>query len=127
VSNADVVRRGYQALNRRDVEGWLATCRADVELREFADSPDASSFHGHEGLRTWVRDVLNVTDEYRFEVEDLVENGDRVLAVVRFVARGRQGLELDVRIYHMLEMRDQELARVSGYRDEADAREAAGL
>ena len=35
--NAAVVRRGYEAFARRDVEAWLAGFHPDAELVELAD------------------------------------------------------------------------------------------
>ena len=129
MSNADLARAGYEALNSRDLDTWLGGCHADVELREFADHPDAGTFRGHDALRRWVREnVDDIADDARFEVEETIENGDRVLVRVNFVARERRsGIELAQQIYHVHEYREGKLARASGYRDEPAARRAAGL
>jgi hypothetical protein len=125
--NAAVVRRGYEAFARRDVEAWLAGFHPDAELVELADHPDQGTFHGHAGLREWLEGNDALVSDWRFEVERLIEHGNRVLATTRFVGRGPQDLELEVRVFHVHELRDGRVARVCGYRDEADARAAAGF
>lgn len=127
--NAALIRRGYEALARRDIEVWLAGFHPDAELNEFADHPDQGSFHGHDGLRKWLEEGMDsLTVDSRFEVEELVERGDRVLAIARFKGRElRGGIEFNARVFHVFEMRDGLVARVSGYHGEAEARRAAGM
>ena len=53
---------------------------------------------------------------------------DRVLAILREVARGRtSGVEVESRWGYVITLRDGRLARVEAYRDPARALEAAGL
>jgi uncharacterized protein len=128
VSDADVVRQGYEAFARGDVEGWLAGFHRDAVLHEFADHPDQDAFHGREGLRAWYTGVDDMTAERRFDVEELIEGPGTVLAIVHFIGRElRGGIEFDTRVFHVFEMRDGKVARVAGYRNEAEARAIAGV
>jgi ketosteroid isomerase-like protein len=63
-----------------------------------------------------------------FDLEDIVDAGDDVVAFIRISGRGREsGLVVDQRIPCVWTVRDRRVVRVRGYRNEADALEAAGL
>jgi ketosteroid isomerase-like protein len=63
-----------------------------------------------------------------FAIEDLVDAGDKVVAFIRIVGRGRSsGVAIDQRIPTVWVVRGARVVRVKGYRDDADAPEAAGL
>jgi ketosteroid isomerase-like protein len=57
----------------------------------------------------------------------MIEVGDdRVLVVERWTGRAR-GIEFDMRFTDVYEFRDGRCVRVDGFRDKAEALEAAGL
>jgi ketosteroid isomerase-like protein len=61
-------------------------------------------------------------------VERIEEAGDRVLAVVREVARGRSsGLEVDGRWGYLVTVEDGLIVRIEAYRDAGQALQVAGL
>jgi ketosteroid isomerase-like protein len=61
-------------------------------------------------------------------VERIDEVGDRVLAVVREVARGRtSGVEIDGRWGYLITVENGEMVRVEAYRDPAEALRESGL
>ncbi len=71
---------------------------------------------------------LDTWDEHRFDVEELIEEGDSVIASVHLMARGRtSGVEVDVRIYPEFKIRDAKVAYIFDHEDMAAALEAAGL
>lgn len=61
------------------------------------------------------------------EVELIAEAGDRVLAVVREIAKGRaSGMEIDGRWGYLVTVDDGLIARIEAYRDPAVALQLAG-
>jgi len=63
-----------------------------------------------------------------FDLEDIVDAGDDVVAFIRISGQGREsGLVVDQRIPSVWTVRDRRIVRVRGYRNEAEALEAAGL
>ena len=67
-------------------------------------------------------------DHVSFDIENVLEAGDEVVASIRISARGREsGLSIDQRIPSVWTVRGGRVVRVRGYRDEAEALEAAGL
>ena len=72
--------------------------------------------------------MFDTWQSYRLEPEELRMAGDRVIAIVREVARGRSsGLEVEGRWGYVISVSGDRIKRVEAYRDPAQALEAAGL
>ena len=70
---------------------------------------------------------LDTWDEHRIDLEEVIEQGDSVVASVHITAGGKaSGVETDVRFYAHFKMRDQQIVYVFDHRDRAGALEAAG-
>src|ERR1051325_1254255 len=120
--NVEIVRAGYEALNRRDYDAWINTLHPEVELHELPINPDASVFKGHDEVRKWTRSVFEVASEgSRFEPEQLEEIGRFVLVSVRAVlfARG-SNIPVEGRIFHVIEVVNGEARRIWGFLSEAE-------
>ena len=50
----------------------------------------AGTYRGHEGIRDLLRLTAEVFDQFRYEVDDMVDAGDSVLVLSRIRARGVQ-------------------------------------
>ena len=71
---------------------------------------------------------LDAWDERRFEPEDFIDAGDRVVVLQREYRRGRgSGVELETQTAVVFEVRDGRVVRIQGYMDRALALEAVGL
>jgi ketosteroid isomerase-like protein len=71
---------------------------------------------------------LDTWDQHRLDVDEVVEDGDDVVASVHITARGRgSGVTTDVRFYAQLKSRDGKIAYIYDHEDKAAALEAAGL
>ena len=67
-------------------------------------------------------------EEFRWEAEELIDAGDRVVVVIR--ARGRArggGVDLDHRFGALYTLRDGKIVRLQWFDDKAEALEAVGL
>jgi hypothetical protein len=74
--NVEIIRRGYEALNRRDVDTWLNGFHADAEVHDLPTIPDAPVYRGHYALRNWVEMIRDVwTEESYYELEKLTAGG----------------------------------------------------
>ena len=126
--NVEAVRRGYEALNRRDIDAWLEGFDANAEMHDLAEVPDAPVRRGHDDLREWVAMMDDTWEDGRYEPEEVTETGQFTLVAVRARARGRgSGAPVDFQIFHVFEMRDQKVQRFWAYLDKAKALEAVGL
>jgi len=64
----------------------------------------------------------------RAEVEEVVGEGDSLVATVHVTAQGRaSGVEVDVRLYFHFKVRDDKVAYIYEHQDRATALEAVGL
>ena len=86
-SNVEVVRRLYDAAARRDDVIPFELYAEDI-LWDISNSGRAllamkPVYHGHEGVRQYWRETTSAFGEIDFEVEELIDAGDQVLAVIR--------------------------------------------
>lgn len=52
--NAEIIRAGYAAWGRRDLDTWLETLHPEVEFQTSKLFPDlASIYRGHRGMRSF--------------------------------------------------------------------------
>src|SRR4051812_14638117 len=68
--DVDLIRQGITALNRRDVDGMLATLHPKVELVPIRAVLDGTVYRGHAGLREWYGDVEEDWEEHRIDVRN---------------------------------------------------------
>src|SRR5215210_1201004 len=124
------MRRAYAAFNDGDIATVLAIFDPDIEWNAsdvFFDQPRT-----YRGRRSWqeefLRDLMQIFEEYRAEPEELKEAGEQVLAVVQVGGSGRRsGAKAMARVAHALTFRDGRVVRFSEFKDVGEALEAVGL
>ena len=128
--NVELVRRGADAYNRRDVDAMLENWAPDAVLDwSNARSFDAGVYRGHGEIRAFMQRFLAAWDEVRIEIVDgPVEVGGGVL-IMENVAymRGRDGIEVQARSTWLITIRDGETTSLTLYQTRQEALEAAGL
>ena len=104
------------------------TCDPEIEWVEDPRRADRRVYRGHEGVReSWERWLENF-EEYGFELERMVDCGDKVLVFAREEGRGSlSGGTISQRIYTVYTFRDGKVVRYEEFYEEGDALEAAGL
>jgi len=125
----DIVRRQYDAFQDEDCDAFFALYHPEVEIDlSRSGIPDGGVHHGHDGIREgWVR-WRGVWDDYRFEVEDLTELGDRVLSLTRIHARSKgHGLDTEVRAGEVFTVRGELIVHFVNFLDRGAALREAGL
>ena len=96
--NVQLVRRAYEAFNRRDFDGALGFLAPDIEWRTPPNVPDPATWRGRDQVLHGVEGFLEAWTEFRIEVEDLLDAGERVVAIVHYKGRGEStGLEIEGR------------------------------
>lgn len=134
--NVELVRLSYVLLEelREAKPGTLERAfrecfdeRLEVRIPD-AHPEGAQVFRGRVGLMRWVESTMEIWDEWRFERERFLDAGDRVVVLVRVVARGgSSGVSLDRETAHLWTLRDGRVLRCDVYLDRSAALEAVGL
>ena len=126
--NVEIVRRGYGLFNSGDVDAWLATLSPDVELDERFLAPDATVYHGREGVRRWWNVGTEVVEPPRLTVLRWFDGGDAVVTDVTARVRGLgSGAETTARLAHAFRIRDGKIVYLGSFATVAEALEAVGL
>jgi ketosteroid isomerase-like protein len=127
--NAEILRRLNEAFNRRDIDDAVQYLDPQVELHPGVQVPDEESrYLGRDGLTEWFRSATEPWEKITVEHKELIDvPGDRVLAVERWVFRGRDGIELELELPNVYAFRDGLIVRIDGFTDKAEALEAAGF
>jgi ketosteroid isomerase-like protein len=87
-----------------------------------------AALHGTEAALRNRNAWLETWGEHRLEVEEVVESGDDVVALVHLTGRGKlSGVEADVRFYAQFKTRHGKVAYIYDHEDRTAALEAAGL
>ena len=104
----------------------MALCHPDVE---WSAPEDGTTYRGREGVRRRLEEWLNSFDDYRYEIDRIIDCGnDEVLVQASEVGRGAaSGAEVRQTMYELLTIRDGMIFRIREYYDEGQALEAAGL
>jgi uncharacterized protein len=81
--NVDIVRRGYDAFGRGDLDSLLALFDENIEWISSgpADLPTAGTRRGREQVRDFFKAVNDVFDIQRFEPQTFIAQGDRVVVL----------------------------------------------
>jgi ketosteroid isomerase-like protein len=80
---------GFEALNRGDLDGYLALIAEDVEFTSLVAEAEGTAFRGHEGVRLWWETVRGAFQDPRWELLDVRGSTDR--AVTKFRVTGSLG------------------------------------
>jgi uncharacterized protein len=126
--NVELIRRAYEAVARNDVDAASACIHPEIEFHTYADSPAAGVYRGRDAVRRYNEDLFEQFESIRFEIEEIVDAGERLVVVSTQHAvpkGGRQ--EIDVRVTEVWTVRDDLLAERHSYSTRAAALEAAGL
>jgi ketosteroid isomerase-like protein len=130
--NLHVVRRIYDAVARRDAvtpfELYAKDIVWDISNWRRAALDPKQVYRGHEGVREAWREALVVWGEVDFEVGELIDAGDHILAVIHDHAVGRAG-GVPVEATHLAvwTLADGKVTRMQVFDDRHAAEQAAGL
>jgi ketosteroid isomerase-like protein len=126
--NVDVVRNVAEAWSRDDRDAWLAAWHEAAEFYPLRSQLEGHSYRGREGLRQFMAELDDDWEHVRFEVDEIRDAGEHVLALAHFKARGRASrVDLDYPIGIIMIVRHGLVVYARFYSDARDALEAVGL
>ena len=125
--NEELARRAYEALQRDDIEGFLAFVDPEVEWHSLVLELEGVR-HGHEGVRGWWRDLRTAFPEWNPSLVDVRSHGDHVVIHAHATGSGAaSGVGIDDDFWQVVEIRDGLVVRYRAVRTEREALEVAGL
>jgi hypothetical protein len=118
--NVGVVRGFNDALAQGDMGGMLDFLDPQLEWRAPESVPWGGTFHGREGFREFVGKLLDQPVEFRREMLEYLDAGERIVVLLRQMGR-RKGsdTEYDVPEVHIWTIRDSKIVDFEGSFDTA--------
>jgi ketosteroid isomerase-like protein len=126
--NVERVREAYEFVDREH-EPDFDLLHPDIKWHTRADLPDSATYSGHDDVATLMAEWFEgAFDDIRVEVEELIDAGDGVVAVLRLHGRVRDSTqEVDMSETHVLTMLDGKVTEIREYPTKAEALKAVGL
>ncbi len=122
------IRDAYAAFLRGDVDTALDEFLPEATFRNPEYAIEGGVRQGREELRASFQALHDGFDFTAFEVEQLIEGPDGVLAIVRTEATGKgSGAPFESRFAHMFRLRDQQVVDFAWFRTVEEGRRAVGL
>src|SRR5262249_55963479 len=127
--NIDLVRRGFDAFNRADLSMVPEALHEDYELHAALYTMlggKSTVFRGHAGYREFFQDLTESFSEFKIEVTEIQDLGERVVVIGRLSGRGRaSGAEFELPIGYLIEFKDGKILRQDDYLNPEEAIDAA--
>jgi ketosteroid isomerase-like protein len=125
--NVETVRAIYDAW-QRDYESAFDYFADDVEWYEPPDVSGGNVAYGPEAARRSLSRWIGMWSDYRYELRELIDAGDRVFAAGWQSGRGKgSGVETSEEIFSVWILRAGKAVEQRMFRDRTQALEAAGL
>ena len=134
--NVEIARRFFELVGPADIESVEASEPALRELAAEHTGPDFEWVQAETGTPTREFDAIleghrqwiEPWEEIHQELEELLDGGDAVMAVVHLRGRAKlSGVEAEMRTYFVFSFRDGKVVRVVEYLEREEALAAAGL
>jgi ketosteroid isomerase-like protein len=127
--NVEIVRRLIEALNANEQDRVSGILHPEVVIDATRRLVNPMTYTGMPGYGRMVADREEVWDEFRMQPDEVLDAGDRVVAVGRWVGKGKgSGIEVHQPVADVYTLHDGRVVRAEfGFTDRAEALEAAGL
>jgi uncharacterized protein len=126
MSNADVVRSFYEAVEGGNLTAALDLLSPDVAWTEMAGFPYAGTYHGPEAVVESVFARLGSEwDGFRFDLDQVVDGGDTIVGVGTYAATyAATGRSMRARVAHVWSLRDGKVTAFEQFTDTLKVAEA---
>lgn len=127
MSDADAVRRAYDAFARGDMEAVVADMEPGIEWHQAQGLPHGGFHRGLDEVRAAIFDALSEQwwDEFSADPDELLDAGGEIVVLGRYRGRAKgTGKELDVPFVHVWAFRNGKAWRFRQFLDTAGWNEA---
>jgi ketosteroid isomerase-like protein len=125
--NVEIVRRSFEAWNRRDLRTWLALFHSDAEVDwSRSRSPFKGVYRG-DGIETFWDVFWSTFENVQLETHDFIQAGSEVVAPNTAHMRGREGIEVTARTALVFTVENGQITRLRLFDEHDEALEAVGL
>ena len=127
--NEQVVHRIAAALGPRDLSTFLEVTDPAVEWHSsLAVIAEGGAYHGHEGVRQYVKDVVEAFESFEATLEGVLSVGDLVVGVGAITFRGKaSGVEQTQQLGWVFRFREGRVVYLRAFRNPEQAFAAVGL
>jgi ketosteroid isomerase-like protein len=127
--NVEIVRNAFQTFSAKGIDAALSGFSPDVVWYPTDRWLDDSAYRGHEGIRSLVAAFSENFDDFRYDVHDVRDAQDGVVALVDMIGRIKHsGSEVSQRLGFVVSgFRDGTFREVRAFPSWHDALEAVGL
>ncbi len=126
--NVEIVRAVYERWGEGDFRAILDVVDPLVLFVLRPPLPESGTYLGVERLVEYTRGFLEPWSHITIEAEDITDLEGTVIATVRQRGVGSgSGAETDLRYFQVWSFRGRRVIRLEGFRERAEALEAAGL
>jgi uncharacterized protein len=125
--NVEIVRRGFEAWNRGDMDALRELCDPGIVWRPAEGWPEPGPYVGREVVMRQLDQIRETWDTDSFElISDFIDVGDRV--AVRFIWRGTgYGPGMNLELTGVYTLRKRRCVSQEFFWDHAEALETLGL
>ena len=103
----ETIAASYEALNRHDIDGAMEALAEEAEWHESEVLPDTGVYEGREAIREFLTHFLDSWERFHQTVEEMRQEGDRVLVMIHLEATGRgSAADVDARYAHLWKVAD---------------------
>jgi ketosteroid isomerase-like protein len=125
--NVQTLRDLFDAFARGDMETWDGLVDPNVEFIPIGDWPEAE-IRGREAVRDFLVAVEEPWDRGFYELSEIIEGGDCVVARMTRTLRGKSsGIEVDYDYWSVATFREGRMLRAQWFPDREEAVKAAGM
>ena len=127
--NVEVVHRIAEAVGQRDIATFLDLTDPAVEWHtSLSVISEGGAYHGHEGIRRYVRDLAEAFEGFEVTLDDVFALGDVAMAVGRVAYRGKaSGVEQTEEFGWIFRFHEGQVIYLRAFRNPEQALAAVGL
>ena len=126
--SVEVVRAAYEAWLRGDIDASLELMSPDIVIKQPPEQADARTYVGREGLLQAVADWGGQWDDWRLELQQVIDADPDVVVTLDQRARGKaSGVEVGTELACVHSVVNGKITRFEMFFSEEEALEAARL